>query len=313
MTRPFVNVREVGLRDGLQMLDGVVPTDIKLAWLRAEAGAGVSSFEVTSFVSRARMPQFADAEIVAAAAREIPGIDAGALALNGRGADRALEAGVSTLIFVLSASLSHSQGNAGRSTDAALAEFAEVAAQARRLPLERRPRILAGVATAFGCTLDGSIDPQRVRGIAQRLAQAGADEIALADTVGVAHPDQVRELCKQVLTDIHPLPLGAHFHDTRGLGLANVAAALDSGVRSFDAALGGLGGCPFAPGASGNIATEDLVYLLATLGYETGIDLPRLLDVRAQVQQMLPQAALAGAIARAGIPRHQESLFRQAA
>lgn len=304
-----IHVREVGLRDGLQMLKGIVPTEVKLQWLRQEAAAGVAAFEVTSFVSKSRMPQFADAEEMAAAARGIPGIEAAALALNERGAKRAIEAGVTSLIFVLSASMAHSQSNAGRGTDAALAEFEAVVRQARAVPAERRPRILAGVATAFGCTLEGAIAPSRVRHLASRMAEIGADEIALADTVGFANPQQVQALCTQVLTDIGLLPLGIHLHDTRALGLANAKAALDVGVTRFDAALGGLGGCPFAPGASGNIATEDLVYLLGSMGFKTGIDLPALLAVRAGVRQAIAEADLRGAIATAGIPPHQQALF----
>lgn len=300
-----ITVREVGLRDGLQLVPFHVDTETKLAWLRAEAEAGVASFEVTSFVSRKAMPQFADAEVVAAQASQLPGVTAAALALNGRGAERALEAGVGMLVFVISASQAHSQGNAGRSADQALAEFGEVMAQVRACAPERRPRVLAGVATAFGCTLEGAIDPARVRSLMTALASQGPDEMALADTVGFANPAQVKTLCRQVMGDIGNIPLGLHLHDTRGLGLVNVVAGLEAGVTAFDAALGGLGGCPFAPGASGNVATEDLVYLLHTLGLRTGIHLPRLLQVRAQLAQWLPGVELHGAVGQAGIPAHQ--------
>lgn len=301
-----VEVREVGLRDGLQMVAEIVPTEVKLQWLRAEAAAGVTSFDVTSFVSKSRMPQFGDAEQMVDACRNLPGIRSSALTLNARGAERALEAGATRLVFVLSASMAHSRGNAGRDTDAALAEFAEVARQVRSVDPARRPHLEAGIATAFGCTLEGVIDPARVRYLAARLAEIGADEIMLADTVGYAQPRQVRDLFTQVRGEIGGLPLGAHFHDTRGLALANVVAALDAGVAKFDAALGGLGGCPFAPGASGNVATEDLAYLLEGMGLRTGIDLAALLTVRGQLSGWLPGVPLFGALARAGLPKHVE-------
>lgn len=302
MSGPGIEVREVGLRDGLQMVEAIVPTGDKLAWLQAEAAVGVRSFDITSFVSPSRMPQFADAEQMVGATAALPGLRASVLALNARGAERALEAGAERLVFVLSASAAHSRGNAGRDTDAALQEFAQVARQVRQAG--RAVHLEAGIATAFGCTLEGAIDAARVRHLAARLAALGADEIMLADTVGYAQPRQVKALFDAVRQEVGALCLGAHFHDTRGLALANVAAALDAGVRKFDAALGGLGGCPFAPGASGNVATEDLVYLLHGMGYATGIDLPALLQLRPRLAHWLPGVALSGAIARAGLPRH---------
>lgn len=302
MSRAAIEVREVGLRDGLQMVESIVPTEDKLAWLQAEAAVGVQSFDITSFVSKSRMPQFADAEQMVGATAALPGLHASVLTLNARGAERALEAGARRLVFVLSASTAHSRGNAGRDTDAALEEFAQVARQVKHAGYP--VHLEAGIATAFGCTLEGVIDPARVRHLAARLAALGADEIMLADTVGYAQPRQVRELFDAVRQEIGSLPMGGHFHDTRGLALANVAAALDAGVRKFDAALGGLGGCPFAPGASGNVATEDLVFLLQSMGYATGIDLPGLLDLRARLAQWLPGVVLSGAIARAGLPRN---------
>ncbi len=297
-----VVVREVGLRDGLQLVPYTVSTEVKLAWLRAEAAAGVSHFEVSSFVSKRVMPQFADAEIVAAEAIKMPQLNAGALALNGRGAERAIEAGVHTLIYVISASQTHSGGNAGRDTDQALGEFRQIMARVRELPSNERPQVLAGVATAFGCTLEGRIEPTRVRELMSAMAEEGPDTMALADTVGYAHPSQVRQLCQQVMADIGSLPLGVHLHDTRGLGLANAYAALEAGVTAFDSALGGLGGCPFAPGASGNIATEDLVHMLEAEGLRTGVDLDRLLEVRRQLPEWLPDVELRGALALAGPP-----------
>lgn len=304
MSRPLTQLREVGLRDGLQMVEQIVPTETKLAWLQAEADAGVRAFDVASFVSKSRMPQFADAEVMVNRAQSLPGIEASVLTLNARGAERALEAGARRLVYVLSASGAHSRGNAGRDTEVALQEFEAVVGQARAVPAGQRPHIEAGIATAFGCTLEGAIPPERVLRLASRLAELGADEIMLADTVGHAQPRQVAALFAQVRREVGQLPLGGHFHDTRGLALANVVAALDAGVSKFDGALGGLGGCPFAPGASGNVALEDLVYLLESMGYATGIDLPALLELRQRLRDWLPGVPLHGAVARAGLPLH---------
>ncbi len=303
MSTPTVQVREVGLRDGLQMVSHIVPTETKLAWLRAEAALGVRAFDVTSFVSKSRMPQFADAEAMVQACLATPGVEASVLTLNARGAERALEAGARHLVYVLSASAAHSQGNAGRDTEVALAEFEQVVRMARAVDSQTPVYLEAGIATAFGCTLEGRVDAARVSRIAARLAELGADQIVLADTVGYAQPRQVRALFDSVRQAVGELPLGGHFHDTRGLALANVVAALDAGVTHFDAALGGLGGCPFAPGASGNVAMEDLVFLLHGMGCDTGIDLPGLLQLREQLPAWLPDAALSGAIARAGLPK----------
>lgn len=303
MSQPLIQVREVGLRDGLQMVPHIIPTEDKLDWLRAEVSAGVSAFDVTSFVSKTKMPQFADAELMLQACLALPGIEASVLTLNARGAERALEAGAQRLVYVLSASAAHSRGNAGRDTEAALQEFAQVVAMARALAPAQRPHLEAGIATAFGCTLEGAVPASRVRELATRLAEMGADEIMLADTVGYAQPRQVQALFEQVRQDINGLPLGGHFHDTRGLALANVAAALNAGATKFDGALGGLGGCPFAPGASGNVATEDLVYLLQSMGFATEIDLPALIALRERLAHWLPGTPLYGAVARAGLPK----------
>ncbi len=303
MSNGKVQVREVGLRDGLQMLSEIVPTEVKLEWLAAEAALGVSAFDITSFVSKSRMPQFADAQEMVQACLAIPDIDASVLTLNARGAERALKAGARRLVYVLSASTAHSQGNAGRDTEAALAEFEQVVRMTRDVDPAQRPWLEAGIATAFGCTIEGPVNAERVCNLAARLAELGADEIMLADTVGYAQPRQVRSLFKAVRQQTGSLPLGGHFHDTRGLALANITVALDEGVTKFDAALGGLGGCPFAPGASGNVAMEDAVFLFQSMGYETGIDLPALLKLRLCLASWLQGVELYGAIARAGLPR----------
>lgn len=302
MTRTVVHIREVGLRDGLQMIEQIVPTETKLEWLAAEAQTGVRDFDVTSFVSKSRMPQFADAEYMVNACKDHGTVNASVLTLNARGAERAMEAGATRLVYVLSASAAHSQGNAGRDTETALGEFAQVVqlAQQQAQPVH----IEAGIATAFGCTMEGTVDPNLVIHIASRLAELGAHEIMLADTVGYAQPRQVRALFDAVARVIGEAALGAHFHDTRGLALANVVAALDAGVQKFDGALAGLGGCPFAPGASGNVATEDLVFLLESMGYDTGVNLPALLQLRERLAHWLPGVTLYGSLARAGLPKN---------
>jgi hydroxymethylglutaryl-CoA lyase len=303
MSGQTIQVREVGLRDGLQMIADIVPTEVKLEWLSAESSVGVRSFDITSFVSKSRMPQFADAEEMLQASLVLPGVEASVLTLNARGAERAMEAGALRLVYVLSASAAHSRGNAGRDTEVALQEFAEVARKVREVDAGCRPHLEAGIATAFGCTIEGAVDPERVRRLAARLAELGADEIMLADTVGYAQPRQVEALFGAVREEIGMLPMGGHFHDTRGLALANVVAALDAGASKFDSALGGLGGCPFAPGASGNVATEDLVFLLQGMGLGTGIDLPGLLKLRERLADWLPGVTLYGSVARAGLPK----------
>lgn len=298
-----VLVREVGLRDGLQAVSTVVPTDAKLAWIAAEAACGVPAVEVCSFVPPAVFPQFADAAEVVRRAKAVPGIEVSALVPNARGAELALAAGVDVLGFVLSASESHNQRNVRRSRAESLDQFRAIVALRDSRPEWRRIRLLAGVSTAFGCTIEGRVEPREAIRLVERLFEAGADAVSVADTVGYAAPVAVKALFRDARAAVGDRPLGAHFHDTRGLGLANVCAALEAGVREFDAALAGLGGCPYAPGATGNIVTEDLVFLLESMGLRTGIDIERLVQVREIVARHLPGEPLHGAIARAGLPR----------
>ncbi len=303
MTDLDVKVCEVGLRDGLQLVGGFVPTAEKIAWIEAEAGAGIPEIEVTSLVPAKVMPQFVDADEVVAAALALAGPTITVLVPNLRGAERAFALGAHTLDFVMSASRTHSRENVRREPEESIADFRRIVALRDELPAERRPRLKAGISTALGCSYEGRIPVDDVRGYAAQLAEAGADELLVADTVGYADPSQVRALFGALRDDLGPeLPIGAHFHDTRGLGLANVTAALDCGIRSFDASLAGLGGCPFALGATGNIVTEDLVFLLDSMGLRTGVDLEALVAVRAIVERNLPAAELHGALARAGLP-----------
>jgi hydroxymethylglutaryl-CoA lyase len=297
-------VREMGLRDGLQSIRTIMPTAAKIEWARREAAAGVTEIEVASFVPPKLLPQMADAGEVVPAARTIPGLTVSALIPNLKGAERAVAAGAQKLNFVMSVSESHNQANVRRAVAESLADFARIVAFARALPAPQRPLVCAGLATAFGCTLEGVVSEDRVREIALEAAALGADEMVIADTVGYGNPAAVRRVFGAVRKELPGMPLGAHFHDTRGVGLANVVAALDAGITRFDASLGGLGGCPYAPGASGNIVMEDLVFLLETMGYATGVDLERLIEVRRFVQASLDGEQFHGALARAGLPKN---------
>jgi len=308
--REPVFVREVGLRDGLQSLAAIMPTEDKTAWIDAEHAAGVREIEVSSFVPPRLLPQLADAEAVVSHALGLAGLTVSALIPNLKGAERGLALGVHEMNFVLSVSEGHNRANVRRSTAESIEDFRRVAALCREVPEGKRPRLGCGLATAFGCTIEGAVDEDKVRRIAVEAAAAGADTIMLADTVGYGQPAAVERVFRRVMSDVAPLPVGGHFHDTRGLGLANVLAALNAGARSFDASLGGLGGCPYAPGATGNIVIEDLVFMLEAMGFDTGVNLDRLLAVRELVHRALPDVVQYGAIARAGLPKNFHSTTR---
>ena len=298
------HVREVGLRDGLQSIAEILPTQQKIAWLEAEHAAGVGEIEVSSFVPPKLLPQLADAEAVVRRALALPGLTVSALIPNLRGAERGLALGVHEMNFVLSVSEGHNRANVRRTTAESIEDFRRVVALCHTAPAERRPRVACGLATAFGCTIEGAVDEDRVRDIAVEVAEAGADAIILADTVGYGQPAAVERVFRRVIADVAPLPVAGHFHDTRGLGLANVLAALNAGARAFDASLGGLGGCPYAPGATGNIVTEDLAFMLEAMGLDTGIDIEQLIVLRELVARALPNVVQHGAIAKAGLPKN---------
>jgi hydroxymethylglutaryl-CoA lyase len=298
--RPPATIREVGLRDGLQLVKSFLATERKLAWCREEVAAGLKEVEVTSFVPASVVPQFADAAEVAQAAARIDGLAVAALVPNLKGATRGFEAGVDKINFVLSASEAHNLANVRRSTAESVADFGRIIAERKARGLATK--VVAGIATTFGCTIQGHVPEAQVLRLVESLAAAGSDEIVLADTVGYANPAQVRRIFSAV-TAIFDKPVYAHFHDTRGLGLANVSAAVDAGITRFDASIGGLGGCPFAPGASGNIDTEDCAFLLETLGFDTGLDIERLVALRERVAHWLPLERVGGMIAQAGLPK----------
>jgi hydroxymethylglutaryl-CoA lyase len=301
---PDVTVREVGLRDGLQIHPVFMPTEAKLAWIRAEAQAGVSEIEVTSYVPAKVVPQFVDAEEVTVQALKIPHLLVSALIPNFRGAERGIELGAQKLNFVMSVSKTHNLKNVRREREESLADFARIVELVRAQPAQRRPIIVGGLATALGCSYEGRVPVADVVKYAVALVEAGAQEIVIPDTVGYADPQQVRTVFKAVIDAVGDTPVAAHFHDTRGIGLANVTAALECGVRRFDASLAGMGGCPFAPGATGNIVMDDLCFMLESMGLSTGVDLSKLLAIREVVREALPDIEMHGALAKAGLPQH---------
>lgn len=295
-------IREVGLRDGLQLVTADLSTEHKIEWMVAAAAAGVREIEVTSFVPPRIFPIFADAAHIAQAALEIPNVVASALVVNLRGAQDAFRSGLRHVNYVISASEAHSRANARRTTAEAVTEFGRIVALRDELGLADTVEFSCGIATAFGCSLQGDVALDDVLGLAVELSGLGAAEIMLADTVGYAVPGQVERAFGQLRERLPAAQLSAHFHDTRGLGLANVSAALRTGIVRFDASIGGLGGCPYAPGATGNVNIEDVVFLLESEGYSTGIDIDRLLVLRRKVESWLPGERFSGAIARAGLP-----------
>jgi len=296
-----VLIREVGLRDGLQSIARTLPTADKLAWLRAAHGAGLREIEVGSFVPPRLLPQLADTAELVAAAKALPGLVTSVLVPNLKGALAALDSGADLMLLPISASRAHSQANLRRTPEEAVAELARV--RAARDAAGSACRIEVGLSTAFGCTLQGRVDEAEVLGLLQAVLDAGAEQVGLADTVGYADPLQVGRLFEKGRALAGERLSCGHFHDTRGLGLANVFAAWQTGVRRFDACLGGIGGCPHAPGASGNVATEDLAYLFASMGVPTGLDLDALIALRAPLGHWLAGEPLFGSIARAGLPR----------
>jgi len=294
-------IREVGLRDGLQSIATILPTALKLEWVRDAYAAGQRELEVGSFVPARLLPQLADTAEVLAYAKTLPGLIVSVLVPNLKGAERAIETGADLLLVPLSASRAHSLANLRKTPDEVVAEVARI--RAVRDAAGSKLLIEGGVGTAFGCTLQGHVAQAEVLRLMQALLDAGADRVSLADTVGYADPRLVRDLFEQALHIAGDRFCCGHFHDTRGLAMANVYAALEVGVARFDASLAGIGGCPHAPGASGNAATEDLAYMLASMGIATGIDLPRLLALRAKVAAWLDNETLHGAVWRAGLPK----------
>jgi hydroxymethylglutaryl-CoA lyase len=298
---PRAVVREVGLRDGLQSIARVLPTARKLEWIDAAHAAGQREIEVGSFVPAHLLPQLADTAELLAHAKTLPGLFASVLVPNLKGAERAIAGEADLMVVPLSASHAHSLANLRKTPDEVVAEVGRI--RAARDSAGAKTLIEGGVGTAFGCTLQGDVDSDEVLRLMQALLDAGADRVSLADTVGYADPAMVRSLFERALRVAGDRLWCGHFHDTRGLGLANVYAALEVGITRFDACLAGIGGCPHAPGASGNVDTEDLVFMLERMGVATGVDLPRLLALRARVAGWLDGETLQGTLWRAGFPK----------
>jgi hydroxymethylglutaryl-CoA lyase len=296
-----VSLREVGLRDGLQLVKKFPSTAVKQRWIREEYAAGVRYFEVGSFLPAKTFPQFADVRDIVKTITELPGAHGVALALNERGVNEALSSGVAEIASVVSATEEHSRANANRSRDSAIANVKRLCDL--RDASSHKPVVNAGISMALGCSIVGPVDPNEVIRIAEKLYEVGVDMVAVADTVGYAGPKQVGELTRAVVRIAGSKPVCVHLHDTRGMGIANASAALDAGARVLDGSLGGLGGCPFAPGATGNVVFEDLVFLCESKGFATGIDIERLVAVRAILRAEMPGEALYGGLARAGLPR----------
>jgi hydroxymethylglutaryl-CoA lyase len=298
---PEVLISEVGLRDGLQSVKTTMATADKLAWLDALVAAGLQELEVGSFVPAHLLPQMADTAELVRHALTHPGLTVMALVPNLRGAEAALRAGVHKLTIPVSASAAHSMANVRKTREEMVAEVRAIVA----LKNERAPhvKVEAGISTAFGCTLQGAVSEDDVVWLAEAVVQAGADETGLSDTTGMANPAQVRRLFQRVRAAVGEHTGAAHMHNTRGLGLANCLAAYDVGVRTFDSSLAGLGGCPYAPGASGNVVTEDLVFMFEAMGIHTGVDLARLFAARAPLQRGLPHEPLYGMTPEAGLPK----------
>jgi hydroxymethylglutaryl-CoA lyase len=281
-----------------------MPTAAKKAWIAAEAAAGVREIEVASFVPAKLLPQMADATEIVAYARTIPGLTVLALVPNFKGAENAIAAGAHKIGLPLSASETHSKANLRKTHAEVLDEVRRIAALVRSLPPDQRPGFEGNVATAFGCTLEGAVPERKILELAVALVEAGCDEVGLSDTTGYANPAQIKRLVRLVRAEVGAERMtSVHLHNTRGLGLANALAALEEGITTLDSSLGGLGGCPYAPGASGNIVTEDLVFMLDAMGLRTGIDINRLLQVRQIVVDALPGEQMYGFTPDAGLPK----------
>lgn len=295
-----VTLREVGLRDGLQIVKSYPSTTAKQEWLAQEYAAGVRHFELGSFLPAARFPQFADLPALIETSQALKGLHRAVLTLNEKGMDAAFASAISEVVCVVSATEEHSQANIRRSR----ADSVALVARAAAMRDAQAPGVLvnAGIAMALGCSITGEVDHAQVLRLAEECLKAGADIVGIADTVGYAGPREVAALCDGMTQLCGDRPFIVHLHDTRGTGIVNAAAALDHGARVLDGALAGLGGCPFAPGATGNVVFEDLVYLCERMGFATGIDIDALTAIRSILHSEIPDEPLFGALARSGPP-----------
>lgn len=299
-----VLISEVGPRDGLQNCKSVMPTALKKAWIQALYNAGVREIEVGSFVPPKLFPQLADTADIVAFAKTLPGLRVLALVPNLRGAKMAIEAGVTAMGFPLSVSETHSLKNLRQTHDQAIENATAIAALIREQPVDKRPSFEGALSTAFGCSIEGKISQDSVLRLAERLVAAGVDELGLSDTVGYAQPLQVKRMVREVRRVAGANKVkSVHLHNTYGLGLANAFAAYEEGIEVFDSSQGGLGGCPASPGASGNIVTEDLVFMFESMGVSTGINIEALIACRSYIHDGLPNEPMYGMTPNAGLPK----------
>ena len=312
MLSPDIEISEVGPRDGLQSISPIMPTEAKKAWISALAAAGIPEIEVGSFVPATVLPQLADTAELVTHARSIKGLAVAVLVPNLRGAQNALKVGPHKMTLPLSVSETHSLKNLKRTHAQVLEEVRGIRAAIDAMPVAQRPRLEGSLSTAFGCTLEGRVSEGKVLDMAEKLVAAGCDEVGLSDTTGFASPLQVRDYTRHIWDLLGRDKLnGIHLHNTRGQGLANVMAALEVGLTTIDASMGGIGGCPFAPGASGNIVTEDLVFLLESQGLRTGVNFKALFAARQVLAEALPGVELYGFTPEAGLPKDFEPATAQ--
>lgn len=303
MRQRDIIISEVGPRDGLQSIKSVMATGAKQRWVRALAAAGLAEIEVGSFVNPKLLPQMADTAEIVADAINIPDLSVIALVPNLKGAERAFAAGAHRVSMPISVSQTHSLKNINMTPDEAIEQLRAVVAHRDALSDAAARGVEVGLSTAFGCTMEGAIAEDQVIRLAVLAAQAGADSVGLSDTTGMGNPAQVKRLFTRLRAELSDRAGGAHLHNTRGQGLANIWAALEAGVTTFDSSLSGLGGCPYAPGATGNIVTEDLVFMLEASGLNTGVDIDALLQARAILAEALPGEPLYGHVPEAGLPK----------
>jgi len=300
-----VLISEVGPRDGLQNCDGVMPTNIKKRWIQGLYDAGIRENDVGSFVPAKLFPQLADTAKIVSFAKTLPGLTVLALIPNLRGAEAALKAGVDAVTYPLSASETHSIKNLRQNHEQVIENVKSIRELFDTEPVEKRPRFEAGVSTAFGCSIEGIVPENEVLELSERLAEAGVDELGLSDTVGYAQPLQVKRLVRKTREVVGAEKVkSVHLHNTQGLGIANAFAAFEEGITVFDSSLGGLGGCPASPGASGNIVTEDLVYMFEAMGVDTSIDIEKLVELRTILHEGLPGEPIYGFTPNAGLPKN---------
>ncbi len=303
--REKVLVREVGLRDGLQLVSKFCPTEIKIKWLEKQSKIGFKEIEITSFVSKKIMPQFKDSNIILKHANKMDFLKPFVLVPNLKGANIAMENYAKNINFVISASESHNLANVNSSILNSLSGIQSFLSKLKETDMRKKIFISVTIATSFGCSIEGDVDPSEVLKIFEKLVEFSVDEIGIADTVGYGNPKSVKRLIKEIKSLDSEIPLVGHFHDTRGMGMLNILSALEEGIRKFDTSIQGLGGCPFAPGASGNVVTEDCIFFLEEIGFDTGIDLKGVLELSKKIQKWLPEENFFGKLSLSELPKKE--------